>query len=566
MQLHITCTFLADVYTPVSSARADNGTLQTAKRRRMECCVFSPCGRYVVRFQSDGNQTLHIDVRDHVSHDGPGSHLTATLNEPQVLQLTTAAGVRKSFKSFSEMAYHALIGRASCVKFFVESCAEMKQRITADVQHRCAAQQPSASTTTTTTSTTLDLSVQSDVAEEVLAQRFLTIDYDVDFTRAVFPIPLEARSTSDSCVNLCSVGDGSRTGSDLAQPAMGRSGSASPEVVDTVKAVPSPQPSEELRAALSTIARLREENDKLRREKEALTQLSREKMLEMQRLCEDFQRRAQDTAEVERLRRKNAELRVRLQEVQEARDSALHALDTERHRQRLQSSGPAGGTTLTTATKRFNSNPYLRSLSRGSSTERGGQQHHRQRSPLVSPTPPGASHREGGSNGGASSPRHRSHSRRSANKRPSRFDTPPPPPPPQGGTASVAVVGGNRRSSHSQSRPSRGRESSAEMVVNAGGGGDSPAPHGRTGGRLDAARKPSRSHSGTTVARGSPHPVVRGALWSEHRSSRCSSVASSTSSRASSASHERLFRTPTESSRHRQTNREHSPPRRAVFY
>lgn len=640
-----------------------------------ECTVYTPCGRYIVHFKSNAQQQrLWLDVcpnnlRPRPLHSAPSSsapcsnattpgilwgacphsplssapsslpapplHLVASLDEADVVALTASAGVRKNFANFSRMLYDALIGRSTCVHFYVETVAEMKERIQRDVRlqqqqqgrssssaassspasqpalgekkvagnNRVNLRLPAAITTGDATSgaaaainhakkngsnssgdengnesparvcaavgdTVIEL--DADIADEVLEQRFLTVDYDVDFTRAIFPIPLtEAAATAAASGEVVH-------GAATLCAASGKSAASDAEAEEVAR---------ELRSTLERVTSLEAENARLRRENAALVQLSKQKMQEMQRLCDDFEQRVRDAAEADKLRATNASLRAQLQEAIEERQTVLRTLERERSQRRL-----IGPSALSTAAlrgsgererrslgggRRSNSNPsssssaarrralghqgenpYLRSLSRDStrssgndakahsrrsSVERGYQRRcsssssarlDRHGRPLLSPTPTPTSRQR---------------------RVPTRFDTPPGP--------------------STQRVPCSGRRISGDSF-NSGHGGDSPAPRDRTGGRQNDAAKPRRSLSGSSRGNGewrsSPSVPRRGpSLWtdtSEHPSPR-GSVASS---RCSSASHERLYRATTASSRQHQTPKASAlaelGARRAVFH
>ncbi|CCW69401.1 unnamed protein product [Phytomonas sp. Hart1] len=328
----------------------------------MECSVFSPCGRYLVRFRSDGKTRLDLEVRPKqfaaqasvvklsTEHGGESistatESLFASLDEIQVQELTTAAGVRKSLKIFSEMMYRALIGRTSCVKFYVERCDEMKRRIGLDIRRRHQRQPHDSSApqddlkegeVADEVNTTLNLSLNSDIAEDILSQSFFTMDYDVDFTRAVFPIPLgpvrEGIPTSDSnpqsrALTATTCGQSTAGGSTTGGPTNPRKG---PSASSSSRASSPGVLEGRLKEALHALEKARGTNHKLRRENETLIQLSKEKMLEMQRLCEDFQSHVGATAELEKLRGKNTELRMKLRLAEEERDAARDALEKGR--------------------------------------------------------------------------------------------------------------------------------------------------------------------------------------------------------------------------------------------
>ncbi|CAC9544403.1 conserved hypothetical protein [Leishmania infantum JPCM5] len=617
-----------------------------------ECTVYSPCGRYVVRFASDAEQQLlHLTVTGNASRPIKGDasaaddsgcvktlvaaatepltsssahhplRLVASLTETDVLALTTSAGVRKSFAKFVQMLYDALIGRSPCVHFFVETVTEMKERIQRDVQRhatpsriaRGAEAGPQsrrragkldidsaalASLTMTGNEDTANtdkgrvrtavgdtvIELDEDIASEVLEQRFLTLDYDVDFTRAIFPIPLHTGGSEGASAEGAGGVLRARTGTASASPANLAEATLEPFVVSfslPTAASEADTLRHDLLRARSRLALLESENAKLRRENEALVQLSRHKMHEVQRLCKDFQQQVQLAADAEKLRARNKELRVQLQEALESQRTARRTLDRGRSQRRFSqpasaATGGGGSAYRSASDQRRSENPYLRSLSRESDDGYAGVSsrppYGRQRSAgsaasrasatrrgqtLTSPAPPPAALR--GIHG------QRAPSSSSTNRRRStRFDTPPPPSDP---AASTAAAFPRRRS---RSRRGDGSSSTRE------GDGDSPAPHGRTGGRPERVRKPQRRGSSGSGSHGSRASSTlslprRGrSLWgdSSAHASPCGSVASS---RCSSASHERLYRTATASSRMHQTPKVHpldsaTAPRRAVFH
>ncbi|KAG5466771.1 hypothetical protein LSCM1_00948 [Leishmania martiniquensis] len=600
-----------------------------------ECTVYSPCGRYVVRFAWDAErQLLLLTITGNplrpITSGAPAAEeksrekavaataedepltssselhplrLVASLTEADVLALTTSAGVRKSFANFAQMLYDALIGRSSCVRFFVETVAEMKERIQRDVQRqerpsrsaRCTEAGPSTrrrsgeldidSATLTSLSMTGDgvvvdrgngrvraavgdtvIELDEDIASEVLAQRFLTLDYDVDFTRAIFPIPLLA-SVAEGAPNEGAGGARrARKDTDGASPAGHAEAPLEPFAVSSNLSTAASAPASEAEALRSELlrtrarlARLESENAKLRRENEALVQLSRQKMHEMQRLCEDFQHQVQLAADTEKLRTRNKELRVQLQEALESQQALRRTLERTRSQHRLlqpasATAGGGGSVHRLASGQRRCENPYLRSLSRnsgngstaassrppygrqrstGSTASRGSAT--RQGRPLTSPKPtPTALRRSQAQRAPSSPPANRCRSK--------RFDTPPPPSDPVAPIAAASL----RRRSRSGWRDASG---SAR-----GGDGDSPAPLGRTGGRPEKAQKLHRRSSSATAPHRSracsAHSLPRRgpSLWADSSShpSPCGSV---TSSRCSSSNHERLYRTATASSR-----------------
>ncbi|GET92707.1 hypothetical protein, conserved [Leishmania tarentolae] len=616
-----------------------------------DCTVYSPCGRYMVRLASDvEQQLLHLTVTENalksIKVDASAAEdsscvkrlvaaatepltssstlhslrLVASLTETDVLTLTTSAGVRKSFSKFAQMLYDALIGRSPCVRFFVETVAEMKERIQHDVQRqsppsgsaRNAEARPSnrrcagdldigsaalLSLTMTGNDATANgdkgrvrtaigdtvIELDEDIASEVLEQRFLTLDYDVDFTRAIFPIPLHTGASEGTPAEGISCAASTRINTASASPANLAEATLEPFVVNSslsAAALEADVLRSDLLRARSRVAQLESENAKLRRENEALVQLSRHKMHEMQRLCDDFQKQVQLAADAEKLRARNKELRVQLQEALESQRTARRTLERGHSQRRFSQPTSSAASSVGSAhwrasDHRRRENPYLRSLSRepddgyvgissrppysrqrsaGSAASRASST--RRGHALMSPSAPPVVLRRGHTQGMPSSS--------STNRRHStRFDTPPPSSNP---TASTAAAYPRRRSHGHRSDGSssaRGRD------------GDSPAPYGRTGGREEKVRKPQCRGGSGSVSYGSrassTHSLPRRGpsllAESSAHASPCGSVASS---QCSSASHERLYRAATASSRMHQTKTHPldgaTAPRRAVFH
>ncbi|KAG8346896.1 hypothetical protein TRVL_02278 [Trypanosoma vivax] len=289
----------------------------------MECCVHSPCGRYLVRYRSD-SQSIALDVRPKpaASDPSPTVRYVAVLHESHIGDITEAAGVRKDFAAFADMTYNAMIGRSPCVKFFIETCGEMRRRVASEVT-QCQQGVPSTFLTIANSSQSSQNSQgNSSLPESTGKQRFFTLDYDVDFTRAMFPVPLteetfltrdlpgsvvpQERTVMPSCIPA------GAAGSPCAK--LSCSGNVNEEQFDRAIAV------------------LQAENEKLKRENVALKLLCRDKMLEMQKLCDDFQKHVEKAHEVERLQKKLTLLRTQLVHVEEERDEALVRLKIEKQR------------------------------------------------------------------------------------------------------------------------------------------------------------------------------------------------------------------------------------------
>ncbi|KAH9601773.1 hypothetical protein LSM04_007533 [Trypanosoma melophagium] len=479
----------------------------------MECCVHSPCGRYFVRYKCDA-ESMCIDVIPKVSafEPSPSAHYVALLRDSHVVEITTAAGVRKEFSGFADMTYNALIGRSPCVRFFIETCEEMRSRITAEVAQRGRGLSDSCN----------DDSETSQLSESSRTQRFFTLDYDVDFTRAVFPVPLvhmkaEGEPVAAAATPLTAEGTGnSRRATGVhyhhyrnhhlhspdqphlhTQRAMLVEGGTKKKEpgcdnnkVDDNNNIKNDNDNDNKNIHCSSggsktiIARLQAENEKLKRENEALTLLSREKMLEMQRLCEDFQQRVDGARDAERLQKKLTALRIRLRQAEEERDEAHAAF--ARLKQRT-----------------------LRSSSQCESNRRSVRTQRRSRFDTPSP----------------------SHNHRRQKEREHE----------------------ELKQQQQQQQGTRGSTSRRP--------GDSPAPRGRTGGRPElrvTSRGRSASGSGCSIG-----GVTKKRLWADGSSSRCSSVAGSRCSSRNSC--ERLYRTPTVSSRQHERNTPLYVPRHAVF-
>ncbi|ORC92326.1 uncharacterized protein TM35_000045400 [Trypanosoma theileri] len=465
----------------------------------MECCVHSPCGRYIVRYKCDA-ESMCIDVVPKVSafEPSPSIHYVALLRDSHVVEITTAAGVRKEFSGFADMTYNALIGRSPCVRFFIETCEEMRSRITAEVAQRGRGLSDSYN----------DDSETSQLSESSRTQRFFTLDYDVDFTRAVFPVPLvHMKAEGDTATTPLTAENGGNsrhtTGAHYHhhhRPSQDQPHLHAQKVMlvegGTIKKEPGCDSGKDDENnsnnncssddSKTVIARLQAENEKLKRENEALTRLSREKMLEMQRLCEDFQQRVEGARDAERLQKKLTALRVRLRQAEEERDEA-HAAFARLKQRTLRSS------------------PQCESSRRSVRTQR--------RSRFDTPSP---SH-------------HHRRQREREHEEPKQQRQQQPQPPQS-----------NRRSVSRRL-------------------GDSPAPRGRTGGRPEL-RVTSRGRSASGSGIGG---VAKKRLWADGNSSRCSSVAGSRCSSRNSC--ERLYRTPTVSSRQHERNTPLYVPRHAVF-
>lgn len=332
----------------------------------MECSVHSPCGRYVVSYRNAGD-TLHINAVPKPVAVEPGAetiHYIAVLGESHIAEISAAAGVRKDFTAFSDMIYNAMIGRSPCVRFFIETCSEMRTRIATEVAQRQHASKGPGVDEEQPANTSMDDSGSGNnslLSEPARSQWFFTLDYDVDFTRAMFPVPLVATE------------GGANSNNGERQTGLVRA-AGQQQQQHGVAAIPNCAPAA-VKSDDNEVAKWRTENEKLRRENDALTRLCKEKMLEMQRLCEDFQLRVETVKEVERLKKKLVELRTRATRAEEERDEAQAALARiRREHQRLQRSRTPQGRIEHQSEKptrqrsRFDTPPVVR----GRPTSRGG--------------------------------------------------------------------------------------------------------------------------------------------------------------------------------------------------
>ncbi|CAD2216861.1 hypothetical protein AGDE_09684 [Angomonas deanei] len=512
----------------------------------MECKVFSPCGRFQIHFSIPKNEKLlHLKVF-HTNDPNPNSpsNLLAVLNESQILQLTTSSGVRKNFDAFSKMMYNALIGASPCVTFFVETLSELKDRITKDVLLSESVQNGMKNNHNNNDASLIELSLEEDVAEEVLNQVVLTIDYNVDYTRALFTIPLEGGAHSQNNHATPVVVEEKPNVSEVSLPLTTASNNkyyipSNHQHNNTGKFQEKPpkkhllnlqkdeEESNTTKELEDIIHHLRKENNKLKSENNSLIQLSKEKMLEMQALCSDFQSRAEDLCRVDALKlslheykKRTQQLESELEKERQVRtilEAELRA-SAERHPPvKSHSRGRSHSHEELAATVNM---PYRRSSSREgrkSSKERSS------RRPLLSPTPIAnrSSSRQSSNNN--------NNNRKSVNPQ-NRFNTPP--------TSSRDAY----YYEEPAREPARRRHSS---------GGDSPAPRGRTGNRPSPSASPSLSRQ-----KGN----------NNNNNSFRSYTSSKASSRASSC--ERLYRTGTVSSRRREQEvmlAEPSAARRAIF-
>lgn len=282
----------------------------------------------------------------------------ASLTAEDVEHITWSAGVRKSFSAFTEMTHQALLGRSPCLRFFVESQTEMKKRIDTEVlqRHKGVRQTSEEEGPHKIES---EMGLHTSCASD--STMYLTIDYDVDFTRAIFPLPL--RRVSATC---------SRT---ERQQQTEKDSTHQPNAEETSSELSDRQ---HLSDALQLIEVLHRENATLKKENTVLANLSRDKMKEMKELCRSLEDGAVAMAEVKKLKEKNVYLRMELETALEKLSTTTETLERLR---RESGSGPTrressrvyrdrSGTKQTTPSSRRSSPLHTRSVNR--TEEKGG--------------------------------------------------------------------------------------------------------------------------------------------------------------------------------------------------
>lgn len=382
-------------------------------------------GRYMVHFRSDGVSEFLVHVRDfQIASPSESDNVcknrskseaidqvvaySVALTPDDVHRITTHGGVAKSFFIFAEMTYDALIGKSSSLTYHVETQDQLEKRIEEDVRARLAERpslpfslpnsslvslhKQSAATSTVDAKDKIELSRNSGdtFQPETSSSLFLTIDYDVNFTRGIFPLPLKRvswgaiasffplsrtrtnlyvplhgedrkrnteglisspvneqshpescrgsarnkggeikvknRTTSTNAVtdNLASsthcflpTSSGTSSTETLVFPSANAS-SASPHASKNH----SPVDRQHLAEALKLIEVLHKENATLKKENTMLARLSKDKMKEIRELCQTLAEGAAAIAEVKRLKDKNVQLRV---EIEEAKENAMRA-------------------------------------------------------------------------------------------------------------------------------------------------------------------------------------------------------------------------------------------------
>lgn len=279
--------------------------------------MYTRCGKYEVHFRSDGENVLALRIQRIAAKCTSGARHYASLTSDDVEQITTRAGVRKSFSTFSQMVYHALIGKSSCLSFSVETNADLSKRIgegseAFDVHLEKMDRQSSSS------------SSSPKIADDNCERLYLTVEYNVDFTSAVFSIPLLAGEPTPWVQErvepvhspiVATTIEPSPVDSKRVEPSEGKRVAGL-----TQKKFPPQSPRSDrqhLAEALQLIQALNSENAVLKKENAMLARLTREKMKEMRRLCESLEEGAIAMAEVKQLREKVVNLRMAAEKAEE---------------------------------------------------------------------------------------------------------------------------------------------------------------------------------------------------------------------------------------------------------
>lgn len=253
----------------------------------------------------------------------------------QVEEITTNAGVRKEFDAFSKMIFSALVGSNTSVSFFVENCAEMERRIrerrvgstlsttarmkmdeSADGTKKEGHRDDRDNSSADEDEGALDDDEENDDEASIRRrffhqQLFFSLDYDVDFTRALFPIPL-SHSSSATLKSGRSLTTTLREPQSLLPSSSSAAAKGSGE--DDGYRAKYVEASRDKKKLELEVKRLKKEND-------ALTKLCNERMTEMQRLCDDLQVKIGSEAETRRLKKDLAEAQRRVQQLESLNDS-----------------------------------------------------------------------------------------------------------------------------------------------------------------------------------------------------------------------------------------------------
>lgn len=380
-----------------------------------------------MHFRSDGVSEFLLHVRDlrgvlseHKAEDhnittssDPLDHEVAYSGflRPEDMERNAANGeVIKNFKLFSEMTYHALIGKSSDLTYRIETQRELECRIQEDLRTRFGQSSFSISFPSTkasfltskkhlvmpSASGTVNERSEMLATNQVQAENridgsslFLTVDLFENSTRLVFPIKLQrvpwvaAAPFFPSVLAATSwpIGlnpmngsaflavrtpiydeekgsprtlkmkneterQGEKTDSvtpastfkvgvkdplaHLLLPTRGAFSSRKPNYSISDQESPSseiprnhsPVDRQHLAEALKLIDVLHKENATLKKENAILARLSKEKMKEIREMCKSLEEGAVAIAEVKRLKNKNVQLRM---EIEEAKENAMRA-------------------------------------------------------------------------------------------------------------------------------------------------------------------------------------------------------------------------------------------------
>jgi hypothetical protein len=284
----------------------------------------------------------------------------AVLDESRVEEISAAAGARKDLSTFARMLHAALLGATPTLSFYVENCVEMKARI---------ARRPltgAAPTARAEAPRDADEMVDDAVRQEFFVrQRFLTLDYDVEFTRAVYAIPLEEVGSIGSSANAASKCGGT-TLSIVGSPGAPFERGVGPQSSEEVDRL--------VGALRETIDIQQRDLERLQRENAALTILAKEKMSQMKKFCEDVNRRVGDPEMLRRMREQNQQYQREVLLLEKEN----HSLRREVERLRRTGGGRGGAARSPSPTIR----PQLDTSGRGSEVlSSAGRRTPRSRSP-----------------------------------------------------------------------------------------------------------------------------------------------------------------------------------------
>ena len=257
-------------------------------------------------------------INSNSSRGLPQPDYRAVLDAVQVEEITTNAGVRKEFEAFAKMIFSALVGSNTSVSFFVENCAEMEKRIR---ERRMGATESNKKDTldnsllsgSSTHAAEDDAERDEEDGDEASLRRrffhqqlFFSLDYNVDFTRALFPIPLSSAANQQLPPPHKHTPTSHRDAAPNATPLSSHSGE---------------EYREKFLEASKDKKRLEHEVKRLKKENEALTKLCNERMTEMQRPVRRPAVQDWLEAETRKLKRELVDAQQRVRQLESLTDS-----------------------------------------------------------------------------------------------------------------------------------------------------------------------------------------------------------------------------------------------------